>query len=349
MKRRLFACMGALLLSATPASAQASRELYQGKEVRLLVGYAAGGGYDAYARAISRVLGRHLPGNPTVIVQNMPGADGLSLANHMAQRAPRDGTVIAITNRNLAVASQLGLVDKSSAQYDSAKFRWIANLNVEVGVVVVRSELGIKNVDDLRQRQVVVGATGTTANNAIYPVVVNAVLGTKLKVVTGYPGTSHLTLALERGEIEGIGGSSWASLQVQRPDWIREGKVVPIVQLGTHGVPELKDVPLIIDLVRSDEERRALELIFAPDMMGRAFFAPPETPGEAVTVLRKAFAAAVEDPDFKETAERARLDVTFTDGALVQDMVMRLHSTPPEVVELARRLMQSAAAGTEKR
>ena len=165
-------------------------------------------------------------------------------------------------------------------------------------------------------------------------------LGTQIKVVTGYPGTSHLILALERGEIDGIGGWSWSGLQAQRPEWIRDGTIVSLLQLGTERIPELKDVPLLLELARSDNERRALELIFAPETMGRPFFAPPQTPTEAVTLLRNAFAAVVEDPEFKMAAERARLDITFTGGDALQQMVVRLNSTGPEVVELARRAMR---------
>lgn len=344
-RRDVLRCLaGAVPVAATT---NAHADFYHGKEVRILVGYAVGGGYDTYARAVAGVLGRHLPGNPTVIVENMPGADGLRVANYMARRAARDGTVIALTNRTLAVAPLLGLVEQLSIQYDPKQFNWLANLNVDVSVVIVRGDLGIKTLEDLRQREVVVGATGFTANNAIYPYVVNNFFGTRLKVVAGYPGTSHLVLALERGEIDGIGGFAWSSLKVQRPDWIRDKKVLPLLQLGTTRVPELQDVPLILDLAHSDDERRALELIIAPETLGRPFFAPPKTPLEAVKLLRTAFNAVVEDPDFKAAA--AKLEITFTDGTAVQEMVLRLNSTGPDVARLARRLMQTSRTAAEKR
>jgi tripartite-type tricarboxylate transporter receptor subunit TctC len=265
----------------------------------------------------------------------------------MARVAPRDGTVIALTNRNFAVAPLLGIVEATSVQYDPKQFNWIANLNSEVSVVIVRSDLGIGSMDDLRKREVVVGATGLTANNAVYPYMMNNLLGTRLKVVTGYPGTSHVLLALERGEIYGIGGFSWSGLQAQRPDWIAQKKIVPLLQIGTAGLPELRDVPLFLDLARDADERRALELVVAPETLGRPFFAPPETPAELVTLLRQAFASAVQDPEFKATAERARLDLTFTDGATVQDMVNRLNSTSPEVVQLARRAIHRGGTAIE--
>lgn len=338
-----------MILAAPLATAASTpEEYYRGKEVSILVCYASGGGYDAYARAVALVLGRYLPGSPSVIVRNMPGADGLAVVNYMAQRAPKDGTVVALASRNLAVAPLLGSVDRASIRYDPGQFNWIANLNSEASVFIFRSGLGIRTLDDLRQHEVVVGATGLTSNNAVYPYVANNILGTRLKVVIGYPGTSHLTLALERGEIAGIGGLAWSSLQVQRPDWIEEKKVVPVLQLGLTRVPELNDVPFILDLARDEEERRALELVFAPEEMGRPFFAPPETTAPVVDLLRKAFSAVVVDPDFRGAVARGRLDVTFTDGALMQNLVARLSSVGPDIIQLARRVMQRSGTVVDR-
>ena len=343
--RSVLGCVLGITTFAVAAAGQPANEYYRGKEVSILVGYAAGGGYDTFARAVAQVVGRYLPGSPTVIVQNMPGADGLAVANYMAQRAPRDGTVIALTNRELVTAPLLGSIEQSSIQYDPTQFNWIANLNAEVSVFIFRSDHGIRSLDDLRQRDVVVGATGLTSDNAIYPYVANNILGTRLKVVAGYPGTSHLMLALDRGEIDGIGGLSWSSLQVQRPDWIAEKKVVPVLQIGLTSVPELKGVPFILDLAHNDDERHALELVVAPAALGRPFFAPPKTPTPIVALLRQAFAAAAADPDFKVAAERARLEVTFTDGSAVQELVSQLNSTGPEAVQLARHALQRGGTG----
>lgn len=336
-------------LSDTRAWAQSSVDEFRGKDVKILVGYASGGGYDSYARILGQFLGKHLPGNPNVIIQNMPGGDGLTLANFMAQKAPRDGTTVALTNRNLAVAPLLGMIEPSNVQYDPTAFVWIANLNSEVSVVIIRTEVGVRTIDDLRARQVIVGATGLTSNNAVYPYVANNLLGTRFKVVAGYPGTSHLTLAMERGEIDGIGGLAWSSLQVQRPDWIRDRKIVPVLQLGLTKVPELSDVPLILDLAKTDKDRQALELVFAPEALGRPFFAPPETPQRAAALLRSGFAAAVEDEAFIAAADRAKLDVTFTDGATLERTVRRLNSASPEVVDLARRAIQRGKTEVEER
>ena len=248
-------------LAALVTSAEAVTDFYQGKSVHVLVGYAVGGGYDTYGRAVAEVLGRHLPGNPSVLVQ-ICRADGLLLANHMAQRAPHDGTAIAVTNRSLAVSPLLGLVSASNIRYEPTKLQWLASLNSEVSLLIVRKELGIRRLEDLQGRPIRVGSTGSLRTTPFIPTL-NNLFGTQVKVVTGYrAGTSHLALALERNEIDGVAGWAWSSLRLQRPDWIRDGKVVLVLQLGTERVPELKDVPLILDLARSDDERHALELYF---------------------------------------------------------------------------------------
>ncbi|HTI86358.1 MAG TPA: tripartite tricarboxylate transporter substrate-binding protein [Alphaproteobacteria bacterium] len=338
------------LAVATSAQAQSGAgDAFKGKEVRIVVGYATGGGYDNYARIVGPFLGKHIPGNPTVVVQNMPGGDGLAVANYMAQRAPRDGTAIALTNRNLAVAPLLGMIEPANVQYDPKQFVWLANLNSEVSVLIVRSDVGVKTLDDVRSHQVVVGATGLTANNAVYPYVANNVLGTKFKVVSGYPGTSHLLLALERKEVDGIGGLAWSSLKVQRPDWIDKRTIVPVLQLGLSKVPELTNVPLILDLAASDRDRRALELVFAPEELGRPFFAAPQTPNATARALRAAFAAAVADEGFKAAAEKAQLEVSFMDGAKLDGIVQRLNGASPDVVDLAKRVMQRGRTEVEER
>lgn len=337
--RFVVALIGALFV-AMPSFAQSNDGYFKGKEVRLLVGYAAGGGYDAYARIVAAHLGKHLDGKPTVIVQNMPGADGLLVANHVFMRAPKDGSVIALSNRNIAVAPILGLVEPQNVQYKPEEFYWLANLNAEVSVIVVRSDLNIASIEDIKTRSTVVGATGLTANNAIYPYVANNLMQTKFKVVSGYPGTSHLVLAMERGEIEGIGGWAWSSIQVQKPNWIAEKFITPLLQLSLAKHSDLPSVPLIGDYARNEDEKNALELIFAPEASGRPFFAPPGIEPNVGRVLRSAFAALVDDPDFKAAADKAKLDITFTDGQALQNIVKRLTSAPPAAVALAKELTQ---------
>lgn len=340
MKLRLAITTIALLVCNGSAWSESDASAIKSKEIRLLVGYATGGGYDTYARIVAQHLGKHIAGNPTIVVQNMPGADGLTVANHVYARAAKDGSTIALTNRNMAVAPALGLIEPQSVQYKAEEFTWLANLNTEVSVIVVRSDAKVNSIDDLRQRTVIVGSTGLTSNNAIYPYVTNNLIKSRFKVVTGYPGTSHLVLALERGEIEGIGGWAWSSLLVQKPDWIKDRFVVLLLQLAVEKHPELKDVPSIMDFAKSPEDRQALELIFAPEAMGRPFFAPPGLAANVTQALRAGFVGLSKDADFHASAEKAKLDVSFMEGRALQDLVKRLAEASPSAIALAKTLTQ---------
>jgi tripartite-type tricarboxylate transporter receptor subunit TctC len=344
---RSLALAGLALVAALPAWAQSALQ-FRGKELRILVGYAAGGGYDIYARAVAQHLGRHIPGNPAVIVQNMPGADGFSVANSIYGQAAKDGTIIAVTNRNIAVAPILGLIDANDIRYDPRKFTWIANLNSEISVALFRSDAGARSIEDLKAKIFIVGATGLTSNNAVYPYIMNNLIGTKLKVVVGYPGTSDVTLALERGEIQGNGGWAWSSFMVQRPTWLRDKIVVPILLLSLQRVPELGDtVPSIFDYAHDAETRQALDLIFSPDTIGRPFFAPPGIPAAATAMLRTAFAALPNDPAFLATAEKTKLDLSFMGGEELQRLVDRIAAATPAAVALATRITQRGATAIE--
>lgn len=347
MSYRALAAFAALLASAAPAWAQSGAPSFGGKEVRILVGYATGGGYDTYARVVAQHLGKHIDGHPTVIVQNMPGADGLTVANHVFTRAPKDGSVIALTNRNVMVAPTLGLVEPQNVHYKADEFYWLANLNAEVSVVVARRDAAFTSVKDMQDRPLIVGATGLTSNNALYPYVMNNLMGTKLKVVSGYPGTSHLVLALERGEIQGIGGWAWSSISVQKPDWIRDKFIVPLLQLSVEKHPELQGVPSIMDFAKTDDEQQALALIFAPESLGRPFFGPPGLNPQVGRALRTAFAGVVKDSDFKASVEKAKLDVSFLDGESLEKMVKKLTGASPAAVALAKKLTQRGSTEVE--
>ncbi len=336
-------------IATFPAWSQSGGDAFKGKELRILVGYDVGGGYDIYARTVANHLARFIPGNPTIVVQNMPGADGLKVANYMYLQAPKDGTVIALTNRNVAVAPILGLVDANSIQYDAQKFYWIANLNSEISVAVFRTDSGVSSIEDLKNKPIVVGSTGLTANNAIYPYVMNNLIGTKLKVVTGYPGTSAVALALERGEVQGIGGWAWSSIMVQRPHWIRDKTIVTLLQLGIGKVPELGGVPSIFDYANTDETRQALQLIFSPDALGRPFFAPPGISAETGRMLRTAFTKLANDPEFQAAAAKAKLDIAFIDGESLEKLVDRISKASPGAVELAKKITQRGTTAVESK
>jgi tripartite-type tricarboxylate transporter receptor subunit TctC len=310
------------------------------KEVRLLVGSEAGGGYDVYARLVAPFLEKYLPGNPTLVVQNMAGAGGLKLANYMAQIAPPDGGTIAITNRNLIAAPLLRLIDPANADYDPAKLTWLANLNTDVSFVIIRAATGVRTVDDLKTRDVLVGSANPTENNGIFPYVLNNLLGARFKVISGYPSSNELALAMDRSEIDGVVGFSWSSLVSQRPNWLKDHYINLIMQLGLTPLPQEKDVPLALNLVSSPVNRKALELLATLNTIGRPFFGPPTMAPAVQKTLRDAFAHAVTDPAFIATAQRARLDYAFTDGATLQGLVEKVNSYSPEVAEAARRALR---------
>lgn len=327
-------------LAVVVALAGASAHAQTRNEFRVVVGSGVGGAYDVYARLVASHLGKYLPGNPTVIVQNMPGGGGLKAANYMAQIAPRDGSVIAIVNRNLIAGNLLDVSERANVQYDPAASTWIGNLTNDVSFAIVRADAGIKTIDDLRRRQVLVGSTTRADNNGLFPIIANNLIGSKFRVVSGYASSGELALALDRGEIEGIVAFSWMSLTVQRPHWLSEQKVRLVMSLGLAPIPQAADVPLMMDQASNPLDRQALELLATVSALSRPFHAPPDLSPDVTARLREAFAKAVADPQFQEMARRERLDVTFTDGAALQETVRRINSARPEVTEAARKAME---------
>lgn len=348
MPMRLSMASLILILAAIPhAGAQADIGTHGTKEVRLLIGSGAGGGYDAYARLAAPYLSKYLPGNPPVVVENVPGGGGLKLANYMAQIAPRDGSTIAITNRNLIAAPLLKMVEPGNVQYDAAKLVWLANLNTDVSFLIVRAATGVTSIDDLRKRELIVGSTTPTDNNGIFPYIANNLLGTHFKVVTGYPSSSELALAMDRGEIDGVVGFSWSSLQVQRPDWLRDHTILLLLQLGLVPLAEAPDVPLLLDFAKTDKDRKALKLLATLNTLGRPFFGPPQLSAEVQAAWRNAFAQVAKDDAFVAAAEREKLDVTFTDGATLQQTIQQVISVSPEVADVARRALQKGTTDVQ--
>ena len=326
----------AFLACASVASAQSEVSVRPVKEMRILIGSGVGGGYDAYARVAAQFIGKHLPGNPSVVVQNVPGAGGLKLANYMAQLAPRDGAEIAITNRNLIAAKMLKMVEAGNVQFDSAKFVWLANLTTDVSFFVARAGAGVRTIEDARTREVIVGSTSSADNNGMFPYIANNLLGAKFKVVTGYRSSSALALAIDRGEIDGVVGFSWSSIQVQRPQWLREKDVLLVLQLGLSPLPEAADVPMILDKAKSETDRKARELVATLNTLGRPFFGPPQMSAHAAAMWRRAFAQLVKNEAFLAQMERQKLDVSFVDGEALQQTVQQMMDTTPEIAEAAR-------------
>jgi hypothetical protein len=340
MSPRLPACMMApiaALFIAVHAHAQTPADFYKNRTVDLYVGYSAGGGYDLYARVLARHLGSHIPGNPTVVVKNMEGAGSLRLANWLYRVGAKDGSVVGTIGRGTGFDPLLGV---PAAQFDAAKFTWIGSGNHEVSVCVAYDgPAGITTFSDLRAREMTVGGTGASADTDQFPRVVNGVLGTRMKIVSGYPGGNDIVLAMERGEVQGRCGWSWSSVKSTHGAMIAGKKLHVLLQLSLQKHPELSGVPLVVDLASTDEERQILTLIFARQVMGRPFLAPPGIPADRAGALREAFMATMTDPEFVAEAEQAQLEVNPVSGEELQKLVADIYRTPPEVARKAAQLL----------
>jgi tripartite-type tricarboxylate transporter receptor subunit TctC len=321
-----------MLLAASSGWAQSPAEFYKGKTVELYIGYSVGGGYDLYARMLARYLGRHIPGNPTVVPKNMEGAGSLRLANWLYNIGPKDGTAIATIGRGTGFDPILG---NAKAQFDGTKFTWIGSANNEVSVCGAWHTSGITKFDDLLTKELVVGGTSSSADTDQFPKIVNGVLGTKMRIVTGYPGGNDVGLAMERGEVQGRCGWSWSSVKSTRQKWLDEKRINILMQLSLDKHPDLPNVPLVTDLAKSEEQRQILRIIFARQVMGRPYLAPPGAPPDRVEALRKAFMDTMADKDFLADADKAQLEITPVPGAEVEKLVKELYATPSAVAQKA--------------
>ena len=334
--RSLVAALAGVLATSI-ACAQSPADFYKSKTLDFYIGYSVGGGYDLYARVIARHLSKHIPGNPTIVPKNMEGAGSLRLANWMFRVAPKDGSVIATIGRGTGFDPILG---QKGAQFDGTKFTWIGSANNEVSVCVSwNATSGIKKFEDLFTKEITVGGTSVSANTHQLPGLLNGVLGTKMKIVSGYPGGSEVVLAMERGEVQGRCGWSWSSLISTHKSWLDEKKITVLAQIALRRHPELPDVPLIMDLAKSVEQKQILRLMFARQVMGRPYLAPPGIPADRAEVLRKAFMDTMNDPDFKADADKAQLEITPVDGEDLQNLVTEVYATPPEIAKKAAAIL----------
>jgi tripartite-type tricarboxylate transporter receptor subunit TctC len=323
-----------LLALASLASARADgvADFYKGRNVDVYVGYSTGGGYDIYARMLARHMGRFIPGNPTLVPKNMEGAGSLRLANWLANAAPRDASVFGTIGRGTAFDPVLG---QPGAQFTAGDFAWLGSMNQEVSICAAWHDAGIARFEDLRHKELLVGAVSNNDDTGQFARVINTVLGTKLKIVAGYPGGNDVVLAMERGEVKGRCGWSWSSVLAAHMAWWKENKIVILVQLALAKHPDLPDVPLVIDLAKNDAQRQMLRMIFARQVMGRPFLAPPGVPAERVAALRKAFMDTMADKDFLADAAKAKLEIDPADGEKVQALVKEIYATPADVAKQA--------------
>ena len=330
----LCVALASLLIVAAASSgrAQSPADFYRGRNVDLYIGYSVGGAYDLYARMLARHMSKHIPGNPIVVPKNMEGAGSLRLANWIYNVAPKDGSVFGIIGRGTGFDPLLG---NKAAQFDATKYTWVGSANNEVSICVAWQTSGITRFEDILTKQLIVGGTSTSADTDQFPRIVNGVLGTKMKVITGYPGGNEVGLAMERGEVQGRCGWSWSSVKTTQLPWYEQKKFSILVQLALDKHPDLPDVPLITDLAKTDEQRQILKLIFARQVMGRPFVAPPKVPRERAEVLRKAFMDTMRDKDFLADAEKSKMEITPVPGDELEKLVKDVYATPADVTQKA--------------
>jgi tripartite-type tricarboxylate transporter receptor subunit TctC len=320
------------------AHAQSVADFYRGKTVDVYVGYSVGAGYDLYARLVGRHLGKHIPGNPTVIVKNMEGAGSLRLVNWLYGAAPKDGTALGTFSRGAPFDPILG---RPGAKFDPVNFGWVGSANNEVSVCVAMRESGVTTFDDLKKQEIVVGSSGVTSDDNTFPLVLNKMFGTKMRVITAYPGGNEVALAMERGEVSGRCGWSWSSLLSAYASWIKDKRINLLAQFGLTKHADLPNVPLVTDFARNDKERQALRLVFARQALGRPFAAPPGLPPERLAALRSAFDATMKDKDLLTEANKANIEINPLTGAEVEQLLRQIYAeTPPDVAKLVAEMVK---------
>ncbi len=317
--------MVASFWSAFPVSAQ---DFYQGKTINIIVGFSPGGNYDLTARVLSRHIGSHIPGKPTVIVQNMTGAGGTTAVLHIYNRALRDGTVIGMPHRNYAIAP----LANERLRYDGRQLIAIGSTTNEVQIGVVWHEVGVRKIDDLKTREISVGITSFDDAIGSQAVMAKSVTGAKLKMVSGYPGGNDISIAMERREVDSQFGMSLGVLKTRLKNWLEQNKINIILQYGLEKSPELPNVPFIMDYAQNDLDRKALELLLASNAFAWPFVAPPGVPADRISILRQAFDATMKDPSFLADAKQSRLEVNPLGGEAMQAMIERILGYDASVV-----------------
>jgi tripartite-type tricarboxylate transporter receptor subunit TctC len=330
-----------LLALSAPLSAVAQEEkFFAGKQITLLVGFGAGGGYDLYGRTVIAHMGRHIPGNPAMVASNMPGAGGLELMNNLANLAPRDGTLIATFASGLPTAP---FFNPEQARFDPTRLGWIGAVNTEEFIDIAWHTAPVQSLADLKSRELIVAGASPGDAGVDLPRLVNGVLGLHYRIVLGYKAMNEMELAMERGEAEGIAGTTWTSLRSRHADWLERHLVTVIAQYGENAHPELPHVPLMMSLAKSEPEREALDLLFSRQEMGRPFAAPPGLPPARLASLRRAFDATMRDPLFLADAAKRQFELDPKRGEDVEKIVARIAATPPDVVARVKSILSQPA------
>src|SRR5215216_1258404 len=320
----------ALVFFASPAGADSVEDFYKGKTINLVIGYSVGGGYDLYARQMARHIGKYIPGRPTIIPQNMTGAGSLRAASYLYSAAPKDGTVFGTFARAMAIQPLL-----SNAPFDGTQFTWLGSVTNDVSTCITWHTSAVRTWSDMLEKPVTFGGEGPGADPDIFALLYKNVFGAKVKLVTGYHGTSNLTLAMERGETEGLCGLSWSTLKSRHMQWMKENKINIIIQAAFKKEPELGAVPLVADLAKTPEQMQILKLFLGSQEIARPFAAPPGIPDDRKAALVAAFAKTMKDPEFLSEAQKLDIDVNPVSAKTITDMLGELYATPKDVVEKA--------------
>jgi tripartite-type tricarboxylate transporter receptor subunit TctC len=316
-------------------AADAVADYYRGRTVTVVIGYSAGGGYDAYARLLVKSMGKHIPGNPILVPQNMPGAGSGKAAAYIGSVAPKDGSYFATIGRTEPVAPLF----EPEAKFDGAKFTWIGSVTDDNSICLAWHDSPIKSWQDMLSQTFTVAGEGAGADPDVFTQAIKNLFGAKMKLVTGYPGTNDMGLAIERGEVDGACGLSWRSVVSQHPDWVNDKRINVLIQIAMTPEPSLVGVPMITDFVTSPEQLQIVKLIVATQAMARPFFAPPGIPEDRKAALRAAFDATMTDPDFVADAKKASLAINPMTGAQVEALVADLYATPKEIVAKAAQVI----------
>jgi tripartite-type tricarboxylate transporter receptor subunit TctC len=341
--RRTLAAAALTSLLASGATAQTGvADFYKGKTVTIVIGTSPGGGYDLYARLIGRHLGKHIPGNPTIVAANRPGAASNVAAAHIYNVAPKDGTVIGAIFMGAVVDPLFS--GRSRATHDPSRFNYIGNANSDVYVCFVRSDAPVKKFTDALATELVMAASSPGGSTYDFPAFLNNVLGTKFKVVSGYPGSREITMAIEKGEAQGGCGNTWSSNAVHHREWFATGFLKVLVQEDSHGHPDLNKagVPLVAAFATTPEQRRILDLFYSQTAFGRPYVVAPEVPQDRIAALRKAFMDTLRDPELLAEARAMQLDIAPTPGEELQTLVQKIYSAPPDVVQQVRQALAPA-------
>src|SRR5262245_13217687 len=329
-------------LSLPSFAQQQTVDFYKGRTINLVLGASPGGGSDLYARILIRFLSEHIPGHPTIVMQYMPGGGGRIVSRYVHSTAPQDGTVIATVDESLVFLQALG---DRSLLVDMRKFNWIGNPTVDNNVVFTWYQSGIKALEDAKKQEVTLAATNVNANGQAYANVLNSLIGTKFKLVRGYPGGNQANLAMERGEVAGRAASGWAYVKAARPDWIADGKLNVLVQVGPTKSPDLSEVPLLADLATNDNDRAVFRLLSAPIQIGRSLFTGPGVPADRVALLRKGFDEVMRDPRFLAAEKAKHFEISPVSGADLQKMIADLIATPKAVVDQLTSIIGAPSSG----